>query len=321
MIVKELKVPLIIRKLEALLRRLPSNHPQRSEIERQLARRKAGYRGEQSVEYSLSYLPPNKYIILFDLRLYDSSHFFQIDTLLISPHFLLILEVKNFSGTLQFDQEFKQLIRTSMDKEEAFPDPILQVARHKTQLQTWLSSMGFRHQIPIETIVVVSSPHTLIRSSSTGVSRKVTHLSNLIELIKDLEKRYKKDAVTETEIQYLTNLLIKNEYPHDADILNRFQISYQEILKGILCPVCLSFSMSRSRQGWKCMNCDHYDKLVHYTALEDYFLLLGSEITNRKLKEFLQLSSTSAAKRLLLSLNVPHSGSFKDRKYYLSLPL
>ncbi|SFD43195.1 hypothetical protein SAMN05428981_101375 [Bacillus sp. OV194] len=44
MIVKPIQVPLIIKKLEALLRRLPPNHPKRPLIEKELASRFKGYR-------------------------------------------------------------------------------------------------------------------------------------------------------------------------------------------------------------------------------------------------------------------------------------
>lgn len=82
----------------------------------------AGYRGEQSLDYYLGFL--TNYFILHDLRLPDRDHHFQLDTLLISPYFILILEVKNISGTLIFDDHFKQLIRVTPEKEEGFgPDP------------------------------------------------------------------------------------------------------------------------------------------------------------------------------------------------------
>ncbi|WP_425589897.1 hypothetical protein [Fictibacillus sp. FJAT-27399] len=49
MIIKERKMPLIIRKLNALLRRLPQHHPQRKDIEASFAKYMAGYRGEESI--------------------------------------------------------------------------------------------------------------------------------------------------------------------------------------------------------------------------------------------------------------------------------
>ncbi|HEU5141363.1 MAG TPA: nuclease-related domain-containing protein, partial [Bacillales bacterium] len=143
MIKKERKIPLTIRKRTALLRRLPPSHPKRPQIEKQLAKYNAGYRGERSIEYYLSFLPEKQYHIFHDLRLTSGDHFFQLDTLLVSPSFILILEVKNISGTLHFDNTFHQLIRTIEDRKEGFNDPLLQVEHQKTQLANWLSQHKF----------------------------------------------------------------------------------------------------------------------------------------------------------------------------------
>ncbi|MFX3623267.1 MAG: nuclease-related domain-containing protein [Ectobacillus sp.] len=135
MIVKERKKPVKIQKLEALLRRLPPQHPKQKEIEENLAKSLSGYRGEQSLDYYLSFLPPKQQLILHDLRLKENGRYFQIDTLILTKAFILIIEAKNIAGTIFFDTAFHQLIRTIDGKEEAFPDPIMQITRQKQQLQ------------------------------------------------------------------------------------------------------------------------------------------------------------------------------------------
>lgn len=103
MIVKKRKVPLAIRKLRALTYRLPPNHPKLPLIMNDLKKREAGYKGECSIDFPLSFLEPKSYFIFHDLRLQDQSRFFQLDTLLISKKFALIIEVKNMAGSLYFD--------------------------------------------------------------------------------------------------------------------------------------------------------------------------------------------------------------------------
>ncbi|MEH7226153.1 hypothetical protein V7112_20255, partial [Bacillus sp. JJ1566] len=46
-------------------------------------------------------------------------------------------------------------------------------------------------------------------------------------------------------------------------------------------------------------------------------LLMGNTITNKKLSDFLNLKSPSAAKTILNSLNLQYQGTFKDRVYFL----
>ncbi|PGM59167.1 nuclease-related domain-containing protein [Bacillus sp. AFS053548] len=166
MILKERTVPLVIKKLEALLRRLPSDHPQWARIEEDLFKYKAGYQGEKSLDYHLSFFPKERSFILHDVRLVDDfKHFFQIDTIIITPRVLIIIEVKNLIGTLYFDQNFNQLIRSIDGKEGSFTNPIVHVDRQKRQLTQWLRKHNFIN-LSVIPYVVVSSPKTIIKASS-----------------------------------------------------------------------------------------------------------------------------------------------------------
>lgn len=91
MIVKERKIPIKILKLQALLRRLPANHPNRERMNEDLVKNLYGYRGEESLDYYLSYLNKDCYYILHDLRLQTKSKkYFQIDTFYVNNLILLI---------------------------------------------------------------------------------------------------------------------------------------------------------------------------------------------------------------------------------------
>ena len=145
MIIKERGVPLSIRTLEALGRRISPNHPSFQLIKSDLTKRKAGLRGEQSLDYYLNEPALDHYSIFHDIRLSVHGHPFQIDTLMLTNQFVLILEVKNISGTLHFDQKFNQLIRTTSDgREEGFPDPFSQVS----QLAKTTSRLASHRKIP-----------------------------------------------------------------------------------------------------------------------------------------------------------------------------
>ncbi len=91
LIVTKRKVPLAIRQLRALACRLPPNHPKVPLIMNDLKKREAGYKGECSIDFPFSFLEPRSYFIFHDLRLQDQSRFFQLDTLLISKKFSLII--------------------------------------------------------------------------------------------------------------------------------------------------------------------------------------------------------------------------------------
>src|SRR5690606_20435170 len=100
---KVLEIPLRLRKLEALIRRLPDSHPKLQEISDEYGRRMSGYRGEQSLQYYLSLLKQSNYFIFHNLRLPDISgkHFFEIDILLISSTFLSIIDAKHVNDIMK----------------------------------------------------------------------------------------------------------------------------------------------------------------------------------------------------------------------------
>ncbi|WKB35562.1 nuclease-related domain-containing protein [Terrilactibacillus sp. S3-3] len=185
LIVKELTIPPRIYMDMALLRRLSNGHPKRGEVSKDLARRRAGYRGEQNLYYHLSFLPQDDSQIFYDLGVSVNNRSCQIDTFLLYPSFCLILETKNLSGTLHVDPVFNQFIRSIDDKEEGFPNPILQVQRQKTLLNGWLC----QHEmpvIPIEYLVVISNPSTLLKlvCETDPVPQTMLHAEQIVSKIR-----------------------------------------------------------------------------------------------------------------------------------------
>lgn len=318
MIIKQRKIPHSILQLQALTRRLPPYHPQIPFITEDLKKKNAGYKGERSLDFPLGFLEEKNYNIFHDLRLENESRFFQIDTLLTTRKMYFILEVKNIAGTIYFDPVFKQLIRTKDGKETAFPYPITQLERQELQLKEWLRKNRLP-AMPIFSLVVISNPQTIIRTSPENLSLgyKVTHRDNLPTKIVQIESSLKGPTITEKELKKVGRLLLKNHIEADFPILERFQISSDDILKGVVCSKCKHIPLIRVHGYWHCPQCNSKSKDAHIQALKDYQLLFGPYITNSKLRDFLQISSITLANRILKSINVSYTGNFKDRVYTL----
>ncbi len=119
MIILERRVPFILLALDALLRRINSNAND-SEVEKykKLYRRfKVGFEGESMADKEWAELD-----IPFDYSLvhnYETVNEFgkkhQIDTIFLSKHFIWLLEIKNISGILEFDEEKSQFSRKNFD--------------------------------------------------------------------------------------------------------------------------------------------------------------------------------------------------------------
>lgn len=320
MIVKPRKIPLTILKLQALLRRLPSNHTKIPIITEDLKKRMAGYKGECSLDYQFSFLDPKHFFILHDLRLPDDNRYFQMDSVILSRKMCLIIEVKNIAGSLLFDPVFKQLIRTKDGEEIAFSDPITQAERHEAQLKKW-----FQHnrmpQIPICSLVVISNPQSIIRSTTQNhlICRKVIHRDSLANKIEELENLHGRSVLEEKEIKKMTRHFLKQHTELDPSIGGKYNISKEEFVKGVMCPNCNHPSMTKKHGAWwYCPKCRLTFQNAHLSAIGDYRLLIGNTITNSQLRDFLQIHSSAAATRIFQTLMFGYTGTRKNRVYTIS---
>jgi hypothetical protein len=75
--------------------------------------------------------------------------------------------------------------------------------------------------------------------------------------------------------------------------------------------------MQRGRGRWICRECSVFSKDAHIESLDDYNLLINQSITNKELRNFLNLSSIHIASKLLISLNLPVTGETRNRSYNL----
>lgn len=318
LIVKPLTIPFKILMDSALLNRLPQHHSKIRFIEDDLTRRKVGFRGEQTLLYHLGFLKDDHYLIFFDLRLQFEEYFFQIDTLILTPHFILIIEVKNFSGTLIFEKHSGQFIRIYQNKEESFPNPLFQVQRHHFLLENLFKQKNLP-TIPIEHIVVISNSTTYIKTPSDNLQlyEKVLHSEKIIHKIDQLSRKHNQIKLKSSSLKKISQFLLQNHIPDTPSILELFEIQKEEVIKGIQCSSCKKFTMIRKHGKWSCPFCIAQSKNAHEQAILDYLLLIEPTITNKKCQDFILLSNRKIVTNLLTALNLPFSGKDRYRKYHL----
>ncbi|TCN26538.1 nuclease-related domain-containing protein [Mesobacillus foraminis] len=316
MIIKPLQIPMILESLEALKNRLMTDHPKTTVVQAEWAKRNAGYIGEKNVYYFLSTLEETSYLIFHDLRLANGEHFFQIDFLILTSRFALIIETKNISGTLLFDDQ-GQLIRTMNNKEEGFPDPIAQAQYHKRSLQKWLDAHHFP-PLPIDYVVVISQPSSIIKveRNQPEIRRRIQPVSSLPEFIQRLENLCKQDQLDAKTLKKLSKLFLKLHCPIQIDILNEFALTEKDIATGVQCPHCRAIPMIPLKAFWKCSSYGTHSRDAHTQAVQDYFLLISPNLTNSRLRQFLHITSIQKARRLLTSMNLPYEGDKKARVYF-----
>lgn len=316
MIVKERDVPRMLLKMEALNRRLPSHHKMKAIVDMETGNLRAGYQGEKSLDFILQFLHED-YHIFHDLRLPDAHGYFQIDTLILSPYFSVIIDVKNFSGTIIFD-ELNQCYREKDGSMEPFLHPVEQIRLQQYRLQAWMKQYSIPAH-PIIPLIVFSNSNAYIQNLSQNVDIpnmliKKEYLKTKLDQLKDT---YRTQFLSAPHIHALTQHFIKKHTPQDRDVLEKYGITPNEIIKGVFCPACHAVPMMRKWGHWFCPSCACRSKDAHQSALSDYRLLINRLINNRKAREFLKLESDHVVYYLLSQLNVERIGLKSGRSYVL----
>lgn len=317
LVIKERKIPLVMLILEALCRRLPIDFPKYQQILEELGRRQAGYRGEVSLDYYLRLLTNDKYWILHDLNLPDGDYNCQIDTLLLTSEFALIIEVKNLAGKLIFDTDNEQFTQINNEKEKGYIYPVAQAERHQEYLKKLMAEHKFP-SVPIDHLVVISNgnaSYVVMGKNAYKVKPRVCKADVFVNKMHFFENLYSEPLLNTKELRKLSRFLIKMNTIPTNYILEKYGIKKNNILTGIFGPHCNHRPLVRKKQKWYCPTCDEYFKDAHINALKDYFLLMDSKITNKQFREFAQIKSHDTAKRLLQSANLKYFGVKKARYY------
>lgn len=304
-------IDLLVKRLEALLHRLDESHTSYPLIEKELALKSSGLYGENSLDYHLHFLRRD-YDRINGLRLRGEEYYFQLDCLLVSEVCLILIEVKHMAGELIYDYEAHQLVQKINDVEKTYPDPLLQVKRQSFQLKKWLRKWNLPI-IPLENYVVFTNSSANFSSNHPQVFRSEYLPFALNHLLENFTS-----TVWTKQDQQLFHLKCKEHHrPLDYNVLEKFNLTQDELKLGVLCNSCKTVAMQKVHGGWKCPKCELFSNLAYESALEDYYYLYGDSITNKEFCKFTGLNSRNTARRLLNALNLTVTGKGSQTRYLL----
>lgn len=312
-----------LNKLETLNRRLILNHPNRSWVEEEYKRQKAGFKGEQELDYYLSFLPKKDSITLPNIRLQqkDSDYFFQLDSVALTTKCILTFDSKHLSGEITFNAATKQLSRINVDGlTEIFKNPIEQAYQHRFQLNKHFDKDY--PDIPIFSFAIFTHPKSVLKTASQNekLPNNMMRADCLPKILIELMNSNKKNIMDKKTLNQIAKYLVENDVPYNPDVLEKFNICKEHIIKGVHCPVCFHISMARKNSGrWFCPQCKYENVNAHIYTINDFIYLFGEYATNKQLREFLCLPSRIASYRSIKRANVKQYGTKKGTYYHLTL--
>ena len=313
MLLKKREVSSKQRVLEMVERRLPKSHAKYDYFQEMLRRTRAGYAGEQRVdkEWQEIYLQHAHYL-LHDVQLkVEGGSIHQMDTLFMSQNFVLIVEIKNIAGRVDYMEDNHQFIRVTSDgRVDGFRNPFDQVKRHARFLHRLFQMSG--HHLPIETIVVSANPSMIM--SPTFLSQPIIHVSGLAERVEQLFQQHQQVYLSENDLRELSTHILKMHTPTQWTL----DIKVDELKKGALCSHCHFDHVLRYTHGkWRCSNCQSIDNQSMLLALHDFRLMVGNNIKNAQFRDFFDIDSEKAAYHLLKKLKFEAIGENKNREYVI----
>jgi len=320
LILKDHDLPLKLWILEALVERVSEENEHYADIHEDLRIVRAGDRGERSIDYYVDLIDDDDLRVFYDLRLPWKKYFFQMDTVLLTSSFILLVEINNLVGDIFFSRETKQMVRRYNEMKEAFPDPLLQVNQQKLQLHYFLKENKFPH-IPIYTIVAFVNRNGILHIEP----QNNFHLNNVIPIqefifkYKEIEQANNQIFLNENQLEALSELFLTSHVPYDQqNILTTYKLGEEDIMQGVQCKQCQRVGMDFYWAHWICNLCGFKSENAHVKALRDYCLLIGRYATNSDARKFLKLNSRHTTKRLLQNLKLSRVGARKGTKYDLS---
>ncbi|MDN3426991.1 nuclease-related domain-containing protein [Microbacterium sp. APC 3898] len=302
--------------LERLLYRLPENHPKRQFLQVELFRTAAGKRGEKRLEQKLK-----------EFRLAENHHFLrnvclskgewriQMDGLLLTERGAIIIESKNISGQLFFDDKTGEFSRIDLEGiRTVMEDPTVQLNKHIR----FLSLFFKQHKInlPIDGIVVFTSKYCEFMTKPK--MRYVCKNYQLIDYLFTILDTFPQQA-TPQNLQKIDKPLQKFQTPYNRyPLCQQYFIDPNELQTGILCAACKKHSMVRKhKSGWVCERCQLVDPLALECAVQEYFSLVHPQLSNRQLRQFCNIDSPYLASRLLAAFDLEPIGALRNRSYQI----
>ena len=225
-----------ISNLQELLKEV-SDEETANNIKNKINRLSYGLMGEKNVAYELknSHMP---ILILHNLYLEFNGLTAQIDFVVVSEKFILVIECKNLVGEIDINNkgEFTRIFKTSTGKvykKEGMYIPIVQNERHLELIKDILENEGFKRSKldkAIDQISVVANEKAIInaRFAKDKIKKRVIKHDHLIEKMKEISRK-STISFTEETMYKISNILLKYNKEYSIDYSKMYNIDKNEI--------------------------------------------------------------------------------------------
>ena len=294
--------------IEVLAKRILPDDMEASAIQQEFQRLEAGFFGENRLKQALSdfYFKTDHHIFYNFECMNDNGFSHQIDAILVTPLFIVILEVKLLSGVLFYKPAQHEFYRIHNEKRENFRNPLDQVYRHQLFLEQSLRK--WQITIPVYFAVVIANQHAILDESLEKFP--IFHISGVPNFIENL---YRNTANSNANM----SLIVANLNQLYQVLPPRRSISLDRVKKGVLCRQCDYENVMNYRYGtFTCKVCGAKSRDAIFETLYHYRVLMGDKISNRQFREFFGMPNIKICSNILSRLGFEKFGT-KRGTYYI----
>ncbi|GEL78558.1 nuclease-related domain-containing protein [Tenuibacillus multivorans] len=312
--VKGHEIPINLLSLIAIYFRLPNNHEKSATINNEITNYYSGYKGELANDYFIQFIDRDDMLILHDLRLPFMKSFYQIDTLILTSYFFLIIEIKNLSNFIRFNHEKGDMYQQTDLEKRTFQDPILQADAQVHQFKSFLYQLGLTN-VHVETLVSFVNQNATLAEERDP---RIIYGYQLKQKFDELLNKYPGIKVNQQKLEFLSNTLIKKNRPLHSDMMKKQGIKAHDLTYGILCPTCLKLSSKRQQSKWICSFCRESVRSYFMRTFIEYALIFDNTITNKKARKMLGINSSDAMQKIFQRSRFDYFGEKGNRVYQLN---
>ena len=316
MIVKPFQPTLQAEALSSLATRLPTSHPMYRKIQTKVKNKVAGDVGEEVVMRELAKLKlPYLFHAYHNISLY-AEKLFQMDILVITPHYALILEVKNFKDAVEITTNPSQMIQTLANGVvNVCRSPESQIEEYIYQLSHFLKQYNINLPV-LGAVVFAFETLRIINSSNRATILLQNDLPHYLRTIKT-----QKPHLSEIQLEQIKKLILqKNKNYQPFPLSDYYSIDPKDLITGVICEKCAYIGIEKVKRRWICPKCHATSQTAHLNTIKEYFLISRKTLSNKECRQFLHLNNNHEATRIIKKANLTKVGKSSSTKYQMIFP-
>ncbi|HWI48791.1 MAG TPA: nuclease-related domain-containing protein [Rummeliibacillus sp.] len=277
--------------------RLPHNHSKQQTLIEESYSFLAGLQGEQLIDQFINQTKiSGQFVYLPNITItLTPNKKSQIDSLMITEKYILIVEVKNMKGELFFEPFPAQLIQKTEEGEKAYSCPQIQAITAAYNMKEFCME-NIILDLPIYCVIAMPNRKTIIRKPPKKV--KLLFGRELPLYIEELNSL--PSLLNKAQIKKLVKSIDRNQSLVKFEPLSkRYKIEVADLKKGVICK-CGHLGVRINQRIWKCTKCNEEIENALEQAMEDWFLLIKSTITIQEGIEYLGISNRNLVRNLFI---------------------